>query len=86
MISMCRVGTCIVTTDLNNPSKPFELTSQYKPAEGTDEEREQFRNAIRTVVAKDRAEILKLYDCDKKKIDDVTFDMNDIDVVKKSIV
>lgn len=65
------MGTCIVTTDYENPSKPYEVTLKYKPAEGTDEEREQFRSAVRAVVAKERTEILKLYDVDKKQPEDV---------------
>jgi len=77
-----RVGTLVCTSHPNDVLKPYVITENYKYPEGTKEERDQIRHAVRHVVSAEQKEILDLFNVSAtEKSGDVKFTFTDLDAV-----
>uniref|UniRef100_A0A914XK01 Transglutaminase-like domain-containing protein n=1 Tax=Plectus sambesii TaxID=2011161 RepID=A0A914XK01_9BILA len=76
------VGRAMLTSSVQDSFFAENITDSYKPKEGTQEEREQVRHAIRSGVAEDRSDVLSLFNLHRVvEIKDVEFEMSDLDAV-----
>ncbi len=67
---------------MGSSSRAEDVTRNYKPEEGTPEERAQIRHAVRQAVIADREDIFEVFKVKSDDTEDVEFQFSDLDKVQ----